>query len=65
MKLRRIPTDLMNSDMASREIVILLSQINNAKETQTDIDFIYQNLCDVVTEEVAHSIPTFIGKKTL
>ncbi|WAR27806.1 hypothetical protein MAR_013510, partial [Mya arenaria] len=44
--LRRIPSDFMDSDRVKTALISLITQIEISRETQENIDCIYQLLCD-------------------
>ncbi|WAQ97834.1 LOW QUALITY PROTEIN: hypothetical protein MAR_022207 [Mya arenaria] len=53
--LKRIPNDFMDSDMAKRAIVNMITRIE--RETQSEIDDIYDYLCEVIFKEMLDNIP--------
>ncbi|WAQ95035.1 hypothetical protein MAR_007506 [Mya arenaria] len=55
--LKRIPNDFMDSDMAKRAIVNMITRIERCRETQGEIDDIYDYLCEVILKEMSDNIP--------
>ncbi|WAR23590.1 hypothetical protein MAR_037259, partial [Mya arenaria] len=54
---KRIPNDFMDSDMAKRAIVNMITRIERCRETQNEIDDIYEYLCEVILKEMSDNIP--------
>ncbi|WAR27263.1 hypothetical protein MAR_012967, partial [Mya arenaria] len=46
--LKRLPQDFMSSETAKLAISNLISRIQSARETQTEMDTIYENLCSII-----------------
>ena len=57
-KLRSIPSDFMNSELSRTAINNIITQIEQCRETQCDIDSIYDKLCDSIINEMTTKIPT-------
>ncbi|XP_060556851.1 uncharacterized protein LOC132717406 [Ruditapes philippinarum] len=56
-KLKQIPNDFMESDMVKSAIFNLIDRIERCRETQGEIDAIYDNLCKLITREMHDKIP--------
>lgn len=57
--LRRIPSDFMNSNSAIHAINLLIRKIELCRETQREINEIYENFCEMVISEMTESIPNY------
>ena len=62
-KLRCIPPDFMQNERVATAIISIISQIESARENQEDIDSIYSNLCNAITDEMKAHIPTYNASK--
>ena len=62
-KLESIQNDFMSSDLSRQALQTMISRIESARETQGEIDLIYENLCNVITTEMENSIPIFDTSK--
>ena len=64
-KLKSIPADFMSSSLSKLALQTIITRIESARETQDEIDVIYENLCDVIVSEMNTSIPVFdTGKRS-
>ena len=64
-KLKSTPRDFLSSDLLKLALQTIILKIESARETQTEIDTIYNDLCNVITTEMDKCIPRFeTGKKT-
>lgn len=50
--LNRIPTDFMSSELTRMTLLNIISSIERCRESQSDIDAIYQKLCDCIITEM-------------
>lgn len=57
--LRRIPSEFMKSNSAINAINSLIRKIELCRETQKDINDIYEHFCDIVISEMTESIPNY------
>ena len=62
-KLKSIPNDFMSSDLSRLALQTMISRIDSARETQGEVDSVYENLCKVITTEKENSIPIFDTSK--
>lgn len=59
-KLNRIPVDFMESELSRLAISgIIQQQIESTRETQTNIDGIYDKLCTTIWQEMNDKIPKY------
>jgi hypothetical protein len=58
-KLNRIPEDFMNSELSRLALLGLISQIERCRETQSEIDRIYETLCSTILSEMDAKIPKY------
>ena len=58
-KLNRIPDDFMDSELSRLAILDIIQKIESARETQTNIDSIYEELCSVILNEMNDKIPKY------
>jgi hypothetical protein len=49
-KVRQVPNDFMNSNIARLAIIECIDKIESCRETQAEIDDIYRTLCDSISE---------------
>ena len=64
-KLKSTPRDFLSSDLSKLALQTIILKTESARETQTEIDTIYNDLCNVITTEMDKCIPRFeTGKKT-
>ena len=56
-KLKSIPSDFMESEMARTAVLNIIMRIESCRETQGEIDGIYDNLCQVILQEMSDKIP--------
>ena len=56
-KLRSIPYDFMSSDISRLALQAVITKIESARETQSEIDNIYATLCDAIITEMDNCIP--------
>ena len=62
-KLKSLPNDFMSSNLSKLALQTIITRIEFARETQGEIDAIYENLCDVIVSEMNTSIPVFDSSK--
>ena len=53
----------MQNERVATAIISIISQIESARENQEDIDSIYSNLCNAITDEMKAHIPTYDASK--
>ena len=58
-KLNRIPDDIFHSETSALAILELIENIELVRETQSEIDDMYNRLCDLILTEIKRTIPTF------
>lgn len=58
-KLKVIPNDFFASDISKQAIQTLITRIERTRETQSNIDGIYTDLCDTILKEMDDTIPCF------
>ena len=58
-KLNRIPDDFMESELSRLAILDIIQKIESARETQSNIDFIYEELCTTIWSEMNDKIPKY------
>lgn len=56
-KLTLLPNDMFSSDMCKRALKNVISNIEQTREIQENIDNVYTELCDVIITEVNDKIP--------
>ena len=56
-KLNRIPDDFMDSELSRLAIINIIRKIESARETQTNVDAIYEELCSTIWTEMNDKIP--------
>ena len=56
-KLKTIPDNFMDSDLARSAIIDIISQIERCRDCQEDIDSIYTNLCKSIVSEMNRKLP--------
>ena len=61
--LKSIPNGFMSSDLFKLALQTIITRIESARETQGEIDVIYENLCEVIVSEMNASIPIFDTSK--
>lgn len=57
--LRKIPVDFMGSELTRAALLNLISQIEISREPQTEIDIIYDRLCEIIIHEMSAKIPKY------
>lgn len=62
-KLNKIPQFFGEGGIFSMAIANLISRIEQSRETQNDIDSIYDQLCTVILDEMNSKIPCFDSSK--
>ena len=58
-KLNRIPNDLFQSDISKTAILQIITDIEQVREVQSEIDGIYDNMCSVILQEMKNQIPQY------
>ena len=58
-KLKSIPNDFITSDLSKLALQTIITRIESARETQGEIDAIYETLCYVIVTEMNNSVPAF------
>ncbi|VDI35540.1 Hypothetical predicted protein [Mytilus galloprovincialis] len=58
-KLNQIPLDFMTSDIQRSALLTLIENIERCRETQDNIDKIYNELCEIIFSEMNDKIPKF------
>ena len=56
-KLKAIPRDFLSSNISRLALQAIISKIETARETQSEIDTIYASLCDAIITEMDNCIP--------
>ena len=56
-KLKAIPRDFLSSNISRLALQDIISKIESAQETQSEIDNIYSSLCDAIITEMNNCIP--------
>ena len=63
-RLDRIPLDFMTSEIRRQALILLIEQIERSRETQDNVDIIYDNLCNVIIAEMDDKIPRVDSDKS-
>ncbi|VDI48001.1 Hypothetical predicted protein, partial [Mytilus galloprovincialis] len=63
-RLDRIPLDFMSSDLMRQTLLNLIGQIEHSRETQENVDKIYDNLCNLIIAEMDDKIPKTSSNKS-
>ena len=64
-KLKRIPENFMNSELARTAFLDIIRNIELCRETQNNIDELYESFCTKLIKEMNENIPSFdCSKKT-
>ncbi|XP_060600600.1 uncharacterized protein LOC132754030 [Ruditapes philippinarum] len=58
-KLNLIPDNFMDRDIAKRALLEIIESIESSRESQEEIDSLYNKLCETITNEINHSIPRY------
>lgn len=58
-KLNRIPDDFMDSELSRLAILSVIQKIESSRETQSNIDSIYEELCNTIWTEMNDKIPKY------
>ncbi|XP_060597076.1 uncharacterized protein LOC132750994 isoform X1 [Ruditapes philippinarum] len=58
-KLNLIPDNFMDRDIAKRALLEIIESIESSRESQEEIDSLYNKLCETITNEMNHSIPRY------
>ena len=58
-KLNRLPQNFMNSNISRTAFLELINRIELCRETQNNVDLIYDSLCDTLIREMNDSVPYF------
>ncbi|XP_060587764.1 uncharacterized protein LOC132743245 [Ruditapes philippinarum] len=61
--LQRIPVDFMSSDLSRLALLDIISSIESSRETQTQVNIIYEKLCSCIRTEMNNSVPKFSDSK--
>ena len=58
-KLKLIPNDFFESELRKVALQNLISRIETTRETQSQLDIIYSDLCNLILDEMNDKIPIF------
>ena len=58
-KLNRIPDDMFQSETCALAIIELIENIEIVRETQSEVDNMYNRVCNLILTEMKRNIPTF------
>ncbi|VDI60035.1 Hypothetical predicted protein [Mytilus galloprovincialis] len=58
-KINQIPLDFMSSEIRRNALINIITDIEHSRETQENIDVIYENLCTEIIAEMTDKIPQY------
>lgn len=58
-KLNKVPVDFMNSELPRNALLEIICKIERCRETQHDVDSLYDNLCSVIRQEMEQKVPKY------
>ena len=58
-KLKQIPEAFLSSDLVRRAFLDLINRIESSRETQQNVDYVYDQFCDTLIKEMNSTVPSF------
>ena len=58
-KLKQIPEAFFSSDLVRRAFLDLINRIESSRETQQNVDYVYDQFCDTLIKKMNSTIPSF------